>query len=310
MKGRSIKLGTRKRILADGILLFVTMVWGSSFVLMKNTISQLHPLTFLAIRFLLAWLVVTAIFWRNLKKLKPKEIVYGGIIGFFLFLGMALQVVGLKYTYASKSAFITGLTVVLVPIFAGIIERKVPRVNVIVGVIFAFVGLFLLNGAKISHFNFGDFLTLLADFGFVFQIIFIDIFTSKENVSTINIAIFQLMSAAVLYIIFSLVFGVNPFSIKLTLNSLLTILITGIFGTALAFTAQVFVQKYTTPTHTALIFSAEPVFGAIFSALIPSTVTHTTEILPLISYIGCGLILIGMIIAELSFNKNLDMELS
>ena len=62
MKGRSIKLSTRKRILADGILLFVTMVWGSSFVLMKNTISQLHPLTFLAIRFLLAWLVVTAIF--------------------------------------------------------------------------------------------------------------------------------------------------------------------------------------------------------------------------------------------------------
>lgn len=303
-------MSTRKRILADGILLFVTMVWGSSFVLMKNTISQLHPLAFLTIRFAIAWLVVTIIFWRNLKNLKTKEIVYGSIIGFFLFSGMVLQVVGLKYTYASKSAFITGLTVVLVPIFASIIERKIPKMNVIIGVIFAFVGLLLLNGAKISHFNFGDFLTLLADFGFVFQIIFIDIFTAKENVNTINIAIFQLMSAAVLYIVSSLVFGIDILKVKLTWNSIITILITGVLGTALAFTAQVFVQKYTTPTHTALIFSAEPVFGAIFSAIIPSTISRTTEILPLISYIGCGLILIGMIIAELSFDKKLDMELS
>jgi len=303
-------LNAKQKILADGILLFVTMVWGSSFVLMKNTISQLHPLAFLAIRFIIAWLVVTAIFWRNLKNLKRKEIVYGSIIGFFLSIGMVLQVVGLKYTYASKSAFITGLTVVLVPVFAGIIERKIPKVNVIIGVIFAFVGLSLLNGAKISHFNFGDFLTLLADFGFVFQIIFIDIFTAKEDVNTINIAIFQLMSAAVLYIVLSLVFGIDILKIKLTVTSIITILITGVLGTALAFTAQVFVQKYTTPTHTALIFSAEPVFGAIFSAIIPSTISHTTEILPLISYIGCGLILIGMIIAELSFDKNLDMELS
>lgn len=303
-------MNAKQKILADGILLFVTMVWGSSFVLMKNTISQLHPLAFLAIRFIIAWLVVTAIFWRNLKNLKRKEIVYGSIIGFFLSIGMVLQVVGLKYTYASKSAFITGLTVVLVPVFAGIIERKIPKVNVIIGVIFAFVGLSLLNGAKISHFNFGDFLTLLADFGFVFQIIFIDIFTAKEDVNTINIAIFQLMSAAVLYIVLSLVFGIDILKIKLTVTSIITILITGVLGTALAFTAQVFVQKYTTPTHTALIFSAEPVFGAIFSAIIPSTISHTTEILPLISYIGCGLILIGMIIAELSFDKNLDMELS
>ncbi|WAM34505.1 DMT family transporter [Caldicellulosiruptor morganii] len=303
-------MSARKKILADAILLFITMIWGSSFVLMKNTISQLHPLAFLTLRFLLAWLIILLIFHKNLKNLKIKEMVYGSLIGFFLFLGMALQVVGLKYTYASKSAFITGLTVVLVPIFAAIVERRIPRANVMVGVIFAFTGLYLLNGAKLSQFNFGDFLTLLADFGFVFQIIFIDIFTSREDVNPVNIAIFQLMSGAVLYIIFSAAFGINPLNIKLTLDSVFTILITGVLGTALAFTAQVFVQKYTTPTHTALIFSAEPVFGAIFSAIIPSVATHTTEILPLISYAGCGLILIGMIIAELNPDKNLDTELS
>lgn len=297
----------KRKILADAVLLFVTMVWGSSFVLMKNTVLDMNPVAFLAVRFTLAWLIVLVIFWKNLRGLKLREVLYGNIIGFFLFAGMLLQVIGLKFTYASKSAFITGLTVILVPVFVALIERKIPKINVTIGVILAFVGLWLLSGAKFSNFNFGDFLTLLADLGFVFQIIFIDIFTAKDNINTINIAIFQLMSAAFLYVMVSMIFGINLINVKINLTAIITILITGVFGTALAFTAQVFVQKYTTPTHTALIFSAEPVFGAIFSVIIPSGPNNTTEILPLISYVGCGLILIGMIVAELNFDKNIDI---
>ncbi|ADL43026.1 protein of unknown function DUF6 transmembrane [Caldicellulosiruptor obsidiansis OB47] len=294
-------MSEKRKILADVILLFVTMVWGSSFVLMKNTVLDMNPVAFLAVRFILAWLIVLIIFWKNLRGLKLREVLYGSIIGFFLFAGMLLQVIGLKYTYASKSAFITGLTVILVPVFVALIERKVPKINVMVGVVLAFIGLWLLSGARFSNFNFGDFLTLLADLCFVFQIISIDIFTAKDNINTVNIAIFQLMSAAFLYIMTSIVFDINLINIKFNLTSIITILVTGILGTALAFTAQVFVQKYTTPTHTALIFSAEPVFGAFFSAIIPSGPNNTTEILSLISYAGCGLILIGMVIAELNF---------
>ncbi|BCS80659.1 DMT family transporter [Anaerocellum diazotrophicum] len=301
-------MSEKRKILADAILFFVTMVWGSSFVLMKNTVLIINPVAFLAVRFALAWLIVLVIFWKNLRGLKLREVLYGSIIGFFLFSGMLLQVIGLKYTYASKSAFITGLTVILVPVFVALIEKKIPKINVAAGVVLAFAGLWLLSGAKFSNFNFGDFLTLLADLGFVFQIIFIDIFTGKDNVNTTNVAIFQLMSAAFLYVIVSMIFGINPIDVKINLTAIITILVTGILGTALAFTAQVFVQKYTTPTHTALIFSAEPVFGAIFSAIIPSGPNNTTEILPLISYVGCGLILIGMIVAELNLDKNLEME--
>lgn len=296
-----IELSSKHRIVADAILLFVTMIWGSSFILMKNTIVTLHPLAFLTIRFVLAAIVVVLIFHKNLKLINKKELIYGSIIGFFLFLGMVLQVIGLKYTYASKSAFITGLTVILVPLFTSLIYKAIPKSNVLIGVGLAFLGLCLLNGAKLSQFNLGDFLTLIADLGFVFQIIFIDIFTSKKDINTVNLSIVQLVSAAIFYIIFSQIYRVSIFGLELTAISIMTILITGILGTALAFTAQVFVQKYTTPTHTALIFSAEPVFGAIFSALIPSY-NNTVEILPLISYIGCGLILIGMIIAEINFN--------
>ncbi|MEZ0537418.1 DMT family transporter [Caldicellulosiruptoraceae bacterium PP1] len=291
----------RQQHIADLLLLFVTCVWGASFILMKRTVESLAPSQYLAIRFILASIILFIIFFKRIKTIKRNELLYGFIIGIFLFLGMILQVIGLQFTYASKSAFITGLTVVLVPIFVAIIFRKLPKINVFIGVILAFFGIWLLNGAKLNGFNLGDTLTFISDLAFVAQIIAIDVFTSKKDINSINTALIQISTAAVLFTAFSLFFERKPLNFGLfNTVSIITILVTGVLGTALAFTIQVVVQKYTTPTHTALIFSAEPVFGAIFASIIPSS-NGQVEILSLISYIGCFLILLGNLSAEFEF---------
>jgi len=291
-------MSKKHKLIADLSLLGITVIWGMSFILMKRTINDIHPIYYLMLRFLLASLFLLVIFVKRVREITKKEIIYGSIIGFFLFLGMALQVLGLQYTLASKSAFITGLTVIMVPFFWTLLYRKIPSANVIIGVLTAFVGMILLNNADIKSINYGDLLTLLADFAFVAQIIFIDIFTRGKE-SSINIALIQNWVAAIFFILYFMIFYSSHLTYSFTSIGILTIIITGIFGTALAFTVQVIVQKWTTPTHTALIFSAEPVFGVLFATIIPST-NGQVELMPIISYIGCLLILCGMIISEIN----------
>ncbi|MDF2524631.1 MAG: permease [Clostridiales bacterium] len=222
-----------------------------------------------------------------------------------LFGGMALQVSGLYYTTASNSAFITGLNVVMVPIVSSFLLKKKPDVFSTIGVILAFLGMFLLsmgetffiNGGGL-HFNFGDFLTLLCAVCFTLQIIFIDKFTNDQEPS--SLAVIQIGFAAVLYTTVWLGMDFKQFEINSTV--IVTLIITGVFGTALAFAGQTAMQRFTSPTHTALILAAEPLFGALFAILIPNS-QGVTENLKFNSILGCSLILIGMLISELKVGK-------
>ena len=294
-----------KQFKADLLLLLITAIWGSSFTLMKNVLEHIPSFAYLTLRFVIAAVALFIIFGKHLKKITKKALLFGSIIGLMLFLGMALQVTGLYYTSASNSAFITGFNVIMVPVISSILLKKKPDRASVIGVIIAFAGLFFLSGGMDFNLNKGDFLTLLCALCFALQIIFIDKFTNEYD--PVLLSIIQIAAAAIFN---GFVWGIQGKSTAFSFDKtvVFTLLITGLFGTALAFAGQTVVQRFTTPTRTALILTAEPVFGAFFATIIPGT-NGLTENLKWNAALGCILILAGMLVSELKLGNKKAMNL-
>lgn len=290
-----------KQIKADIALLAITAIWGVSFTLMKNVLDHIPSFPYLSLRFIIAGIVLAIVYRKKLMLINSRALLQGCVIGTMLFGGMALQVSGLYFTSASNSAFITGMTVIIVPIISAVILRKKPDRASIAGVVLALAGLFLLTGGLNFCFNRGDFLTLLCAVCFAFHIIFIDKFTMEQSPELL--AVLQIVFAALLYSGVWLFLDYKPIEFNFTI--IYTLLITGVLSTALAFTVQTVAQKHTTPTHTALIMVAEPVFGAVFALLIPNSL-GVTETLRINSVAGCLLILAGMLVCELGIKKTVS----
>lgn len=287
-----------KKLKADLLLLIITVVWGSSFPLMKIILGFMPSFAYLSLRFLLAAFLLAVIFHRNFKHFSRRTLLFGSIIGVLMFAGMALQVNGLYTTTASNSGFITGLNVVIVPVISAVILKKKPDRASFIGVIIAFAGLFFLSGGLNMNFNIGDFLTFLCSIFWAFQIIFIDKFTASEDAPLL--AVIQIGFTGILSTGIWMSTGFQQFEFNSTV--IIVLLLTAVLGTALAFGGQTIAQKDTSPTHTALIFTAEPVFAAIFAMIIPN-MAGETEKLGITSIIGCVLILAGMLISEFKLGQ-------
>lgn len=287
-----------KQLKADLSLLLVTVVWGTTFVITKNALSHMETFNFLAIRFILAFITSSLLFYKNMKNINKVTLIYGVIIGIILFLGYALQTIGLNYTTASKSGFITGFSVIIVPIISAIILKRTPQKSTIIGVILAIVGLgfMTLNSSLIP--NIGDFFTLIAAFFFAFHILSVERYTG--DVDSISLAIIQIGVVGIISLIISLSF--ESFTIPTRTDTWIGILITSILATSGAYIIQNTMQKFTSATHTALIYTAEPVFSAIFAFIL----LH--EIMSPQAIFGSVLILSGMILGEVKFKKKREMK--
>jgi drug/metabolite transporter (DMT)-like permease len=293
----------KKPIFADISLLFVTFIWGTTFVLVQNAIGLLEPFSFNGIRFLAAaimLLLLLLIFERKqLVFLNIKMLASGVFIGFWLYLGYATQTIGLLYTTTSKAGFITGLSVIFVPLFSMFLLKQFPSRNAVIGVSIATLGLFLLTMTDVSSLNIGDGFVFICAISFALQIIFTGKFSSKYP--TLLLTVIQISTVAILSIISAFFFedwrkSFNP-EILLSKDVIIALIITSIFATALAFLIQTNFQKYTTATRVALIFAMEPVFAAIAGYY------WAAERLSYSALFGCLLIFAGMIFAELPANK-------
>lgn len=289
----------KKPIVADFSLLIVTVIWGLSFVLVQNAIAFLAPISFNGIRFSIAavLLFLCLIFFdkKQLKQLNSKLVLAGMFLGIWLFLGYITQTIGLVYTTTSKAGFITGLNVVLVPVFSLFILKQYPNKNAVIGVIIATIGLFLLTMTDVSSLNKGDGWVFLCAICFALQIIFTGKYSSKYP--TLLLTVIQIGTVAVLSVIFSFLFedwkkSFNP-NILFSNDVLFALFITSIFATAIAFFVQTNFQKYTSATRVALIFAMEPVFAAIAGYF------WAHERLSSSALFGCCLIFAGMLFAEL-----------
>lgn len=287
-----------KQIKADIGLLFITIGWGASFILTKNAIDHMPTYNFLAIRFILAFLISSAIFIKQMIKIDKETLKYGVILGVLLYSLYAFQTVGLCYTTASKSAFISGFNVVLVPLFASLLTRNAPDKKTYISIVLAFVGIAMMTlNQSISEINKGDFYSFISSIVTSLYIIYVGKFTIKVNsvpFAIIQIGVVGLLSLITSFIIESPIVPTNSFVWT-------NIVILSVVCTSGAFIIQSVAQKYTTATHTALIYTAEPVFAGIFSYILLG------ELLTPKAILGAVLILVGMIISELDikilFNK-------
>ncbi len=274
---------------ADFALVIITVIWGGTFVMVKNALDAVGPATFIAFRFVIATLALLLIFHRRLVGISREEIQAGGLIGLCLGTGYILQTIGLQYTTTGKTGFITGLSVVIVPILAAVLFRKPPSWGAIAGILIATVGLGLLTLNENLSMDKGDLWVLGGVVGFAFQIITISHFAPKYD--PIRLSVAQTATVAVLATITGFLFE-KP-DVHLPLDAWGAIVFTGLVATALVFSLQITVQKFTTPTHTALIFSLEPVFAAFFGWWWAHEMLGWKELL------GCGLILSGILLAEI-----------
>ena len=273
---------------ADLALGLVALIWGSTFVVVKNALDAVGPLTFVGLRFTLAALFLAILFRGRARRISRADLRAGGLMGVWLALGYVFQTIGLQTTTSAKAGFITGLSVVIVPVLATVLLRRPPGRAATVGIAAATAGLAFLSLDANLRVQSGDLWVLGCAFAFALHIVTVARYSPRHD--AIRLALVQIAVVALLSSAAALVFETPR--LDLPADTWTAIAFTGVVATALVFSVQVYVQRFTTPTHTALLFSLEPVFAALFGWWLASEVLGGREVL------GCGLILFGMLVAE------------
>ena len=264
---------------AEAALVLNTVVWGATFVLVKAALADVSPLLFLAL-------------FRGSRGVPFtwKTAAAGALAGVFLFSGYLFQTLGLQLTTAPRSAFITGLTSVMVPVLAALVYRNRPQVSEVAGVLVATAGLALMTiqhaAGSVSR---GDLLTFFCAIGFAAHIVTLGHFSENMRFQLLSVA--QVGAAAVLAL--SSFWWAETPHVRWRPAVICAILVTGLLATALAFTIQAWAQQYTTSTRTGLIYMLEPVFAWITSYCMVG------EGLSGRAAAGAALILGGVVLVEL-----------
>ena len=279
-----------KKYLAIAGLIAVTVIWGGGFVASDMALKSLRPFQIMAIRFLLATILMGGASIRELKGIDFKELRAGILMGCALFVGFAFQIVGLQYTTPSKNAFLTALNVVMVPFIAFLILKKKISMKSIAGAVMAIFGVGLLSLEKNLSLGLGGALTLVCAVGFAFQIFFTSEFVKKYRAVVLNFV--QMLTAVLLSVVSLFLFGETEFHV--TAQGWLSVLYLGVISTALCYLLQTASQRYVDETKAAIILSMESVFGTIFSILI----LHEQVTLRMIC--GCVIILAAVIVSNLA----------
>lgn len=286
------------------LMLSVVFVWGATFVLVKNALGDISPLLFNLLRMLLATACLALVYRRHLRGLSRRAWVGGALAGACLATGYQFQTAGLALTTPSKSAFLTGLVVVMVPLLSAIPwlrgpDAHAPGWSVLAGAALAFAGILLLTSPPASrgHFftfdfaaiNIGDVLSICCALGFALHVLALA--RTSRRIPFQQMAVLQIGFCALFMAVSTPL--LERSWIHLTPRLGVAILLAAVLATALAFTIQSWAQQYLPATHTALILTLEPVFAGITAFVL----LH--ERLGLRGSLGAVLILGGIATAEL-----------
>jgi len=279
---------SRRVLKADFAILLASLLWGGEYIVVKDVIDILPPYYINTVRFLLSFLILSVVFFQRLKKTTIYNLKAGLVCGFFLFAGFASQTIGIQFTTASKSGFLTATYVVIVPFIVWMLHRKFPGMRVIISAVVCMTGICFLTSAETFNLGIGDGLTLFAALWFGGCIIAIDHFSKRMD--PILLTILELAFAG----LFSLVFmmGTREPSPVLTGSSLLSMGYLVFLGTIACHLISNIAQRYTYSTHASILFSLEAVFSLVFAML------FLGETFTLMMGLGFGLIFMALILTE------------
>jgi drug/metabolite transporter (DMT)-like permease len=290
----------QRKLRANVLLIVVTMIWGSSFLIVQQTLTLVGPFTFLAMRFGFAVLVLAFLFKKRLMQITYAEILTGSIIGLFLFATYAFQTVSLQYTTSSQSGFILGMYVPLVAILAIPLLKQKPTSGGILGILLSIFGLILLsikNGFQITI-GPGEILALACAFTSALHVICISKFAPKAD--AVNLTIIQIALTCLLSLI-AMPIAREPFSFPFfpVWGSALFL---GVVATAFCLAVMNWVQQFVSSTEAAMFYALELVWVSVLGHF-------AGDNLSLLGWIGCGSMLSSMIVGELRFSKIMDSTL-
>lgn len=281
-----------KEFIADLALLGVTFVWGTTFQLVHDALADIGTFPFLAIRFLIAVLCLLP-FHKGEWHWHPAA----WRAGLYLFGGYAFQTLGLLWTTPAKAGFITGLSVILVPLLVALKTKRLPDRGTATGAILAAAGLGLLTleGSLIP--GKGDLLVLCCAICLALQILAVG--EASRHMDPHSLTVIQL--GVICLLSFGLWGGFGG-SFHLTPRVLWALLITSVPATSLAFLIQGWAQRFTTPARVALVFSMEPVFAALYSYCFGG------EVFTLQKLIGSALVFVGIVAGSILPGSPLSTE--
>ena len=276
------------KITAQIGLIIVTIIWGITFILVKEALNDAQPFSFAALRFALATIFSLIVINRNILQVNQEEMIGGLICGLLLFFGYAFQNFGLIYTTASKSAFITSISILIVPILLVMFRIQQVKVRMWLSFLIATFGLYLLilPGGGL---NLGDILTSGCALSFAIHIIVQDIYIKKK---VRLLPFFCVQSGIVTIISFVNAQIFEPKAIIWSYQLVNAIIITGVLATFVAFLIMIWAQKILNPSETAIIFSIEPLAAALFAT------AYGGEVLGLLGWIGGVLICLAVAFGE------------
>jgi drug/metabolite transporter (DMT)-like permease len=269
-------------------LVAVGVLFGTTFVVVRDAVMRAPPFLFLALRFAVAFVVLALA--GGLRGMTRSELRTGGIIGLALFAGYASQTVGLQYTSASNAGFITGMFVVFTPLIGALVVRRLPSPAAATGVLLATLGLVLLAMPSGFHLRRGDGLELLTAIAFGFHIVLIARLASA--LSAFRIATVQIFVTALLSFIWTIAAERAPIP-GADATVWFAVALTSVLATAVAFLVQIRAQQQIPPTRTAVILTLEPVFAGITGYFVAG------DRLGARGYLGAVLIVAGILVAEL-----------
>ncbi len=293
---------SKKLNLLGIILLFsATIVWGSSFFILKSTIEHVPAFYVIAVRFLIAGIGLALIFWKKTRAMDKKTFWRGVIIGAVLAAAYATQTIGLKYTSPGKNAFLTSSYCIMCPFIVWLIYKVRPKLYHVISAVLCLVGIGLVSLSGLSAdegINFmGDGLTLISAIFFAFQIIYIDRYQGK-GYDSIKMLIVEVITVGVLIMFLSLIFelpnGISTFA--LNGEQIWKIIYLTIVCTLYAQFALIFGQRFTNVNEASIILCLESVFGTLFSII------FTGEYLSPPVIVGFVIIFLAMMISELKLD--------
>ncbi|MEN4750632.1 DMT family transporter [Pseudomonas sp. Ps21-P2] len=285
---------------ADLLMLLTALIWGTGFVAQTAGMDHIGPYLFSGLRFALGSLCLIPLILRNATVRVPEPLLNHGmlragiIMGLTLALGISLQQVGLLFTSVTNSGFITGLYVIVVPLLGLLLGHKT-GLGTWLGCLLAVVGMCLLSIGDNFHVASGDWLQLIGAFVWGGHVVLVSLFASRHD--PIRLAFLQFATCSVVSLLLAVLF--EPIALDAIIAAAPSLLYGGIVAVGVGYTLQVVAQKHAIASHAAIILSLEAVFAAIAGAWILG------EALQLRGYIGCGLMLAGMLLAQLWPKKTL-----
>ncbi|MCL2655766.1 MAG: DMT family transporter [Coriobacteriia bacterium] len=289
---------TQHRLAPTLAMLGVTLAWGGTFLTVQSVLRVYPPYLFLALRFALAALFLLILRPKLFKRLHRRDLIFGGVAGLILAAGYVLQTMSLLPasmggTTAARSAFITGMYVVITPVAAAIIYRKRPTIGTVLGAVFIVTGLCFMSGitfgaSSISWVR-GDTLVLIGTFTYAGHILWLA--HPKHSHDTITLTFVQMLMVSVSCTVLSVATG-EKWSMPPSAKVWFMIIFCAIFASALAFMIEIWVLKRLPPSRVALIEITESFFGGVAGWL-------WTRHAPTYEVIGAACILGGMVLSEL-----------